>query len=264
MRPDIQRQFYERNVKNGLQLDTHIYKWMPLKYVLLMLKNHELVLNQMKTWEDVYENYLIKQIFYTKHGESVLTTNTQESLYGQSWSKTAESDALWRIYSNISAVKSADKNRYDNIAIRIETTAEKLFDAIYVDDNCMATHFIGQVQYLPQEEIEKWAKGIKLMDGCKTTQHIVDSALMKREEFAHEDEVRPIIFLTTDNPNHGSPLFVRSIQPDDFILSFMIDPRLDDTEVNNITQMLVDAGAKNDKISQSKLYKMNLITLQID
>lgn len=92
--------FKERNVLHGLDLDKPIYKYIPLKYVLQMLKSRQMYFSKVKSWEDTYENFFLKQDFRID-GKMLSADNLAEHVYGQSWTLLAESDAMWRIYSNI-------------------------------------------------------------------------------------------------------------------------------------------------------------------
>lgn len=58
---------------------------------------------------------------------------------------------MWRIYSDIHHGFESDP--LGNIVIRIKTTARKLFNAVYIDDKCMASTYIGAVTYLSQIEL---------------------------------------------------------------------------------------------------------------
>ena len=51
--------FKQQKVLNGLDLDKPIYKYIPLKYVLQMLKTKQLYMSKVKDWEDTYENFYL-------------------------------------------------------------------------------------------------------------------------------------------------------------------------------------------------------------
>lgn len=258
--PEYQK-FKARNVLNGLNLNTKIYKWMPLKYVLPMIQNNKLTFTRMAVWEDVYENFFIKgNVIYNR--KFVGTDNIQQQLYGQSWSYCSESDALWRIYSDIKQVKNNLSPNYDDVAVRIETTAEKLYNAIYINDNCMANTYIGKVLYKQQVDIESEMQN-QTVSFNKLARQIAKHACVKRIEFNHEYEVRPIVFLSSDDNRVANPILQYDIVINQFIDSFVIDPRLLPNNVQDITNILIDAGANPDIISQSSLYQYKPIPLQI-
>lgn len=136
--------FKMQRVINGLDLSRPVYKYIPLKYVITMLKTQKLYVGKVKKWEDTYENFLLKQDFVYDN-RHLSADNLMDQIYGQCWTLLSESDAMWRIYSNPS--------KMNDIAIRIKTTAQRLFDAVYTSDDCMATTSIGSVEYVYKKEI---------------------------------------------------------------------------------------------------------------
>lgn len=261
LRPEYQR-FKDRNVLNDLELDTPIYKWMSLKYVLLMLRDSKLSFTRIADWEDVYENFFLKGNVIS-HGLLVGTSDIQNQMFGQSWSLCPESDALWRIYSDIKSVKNNQLPDYQDVAIRIETTARKLYDAIYYDDSCMANTFIGMVTYKDQKVIEHEMRTLKI-DINDLSRQIPQHACVKRTEFSHEQEVRPIVFLDSTDNRLANHLLQYDIDINQFLDSLVIDPRLSEKDVIAITNMLVNVGVDVNKISQSQLYQYNPIPLHIE
>lgn len=83
---------------------------------------------------------------------------------------------------------------------------------------------------------------------------------MKRKPFAHEMEVRPIVFLDHDA---GDGLLY-DIDPDNMFDEFVIDPRLEKKEVSNVITKLLRGGADPKKVKQSLLYTFtpNIITFK--
>lgn len=73
-----------------------MYKYIRLDYVLNMLDTKKLRFDNIKKWEDVFENFVDKE-------EIILLNSEREEMhsrvyYGQSWTAQEESDAMWRIY----------------------------------------------------------------------------------------------------------------------------------------------------------------------
>lgn len=237
----INNYFKMQCVKNGLDLDQTVYKYMPLKYVIAMLKTQKLYVGKVKKWEDTYENFLLKQDFMYDNIH-LSADNLIDQIYGQCWTKQNESDAMWRIYS--------DPNTMDYTAIKIKTTAQKLFDAVYISDDCMATTSIGSVEYVYKKEIMQWIKGLHMHTAQDIGNNIVPSLYKKRKPFSHESEVRIIIMHDHDM---GEGLFY-DITPAIMFDNFVIDPRLDANKVNEITKILINLGINKNHIKQSKLY----------
>ena len=55
----------DENLKAGnvinMYLDTPIYKYIPFKYLKLMIQNSSLYFGSVSSWEDVYENWFLKE-----------------------------------------------------------------------------------------------------------------------------------------------------------------------------------------------------------
>lgn len=243
--------FKQQKVLNGLDLDKPIYKYIPLKYVLEMFKSKKLYMSKVSSWEDTYENFYLKQDFRVK-GIMLRADHLADQVYGQSWTLQNESDAMWRIYSNIKKI--------NDVAIKVKTTSRKLFDAIYTDDTCMATTSIGLVQYLYKNELNKWLKNLNLTGAQDFGKHVVPSMYMKRKPFAHEMEVRPIVFLDHDA---GAGLLY-DIDPNLLFDEYVIDPRLDNATATKVMTRLLKAVGDPKKVKQSLLYTFtpNVITFK--
>lgn len=237
----LNEHFKQEKVLNGLDLDKPIYKYIPLKYVLEMFNTKKMYMSKVKSWEDTYENFFLKQDFRV-HGTILRADHLADQIYGQSWTLLNESDAMWRIYSNI--------KKTNEIAIKVKTTSRKLFDAIYTDDTCMATTSIGLVKYYYKNEMTRWLKGLNLEGAHDFGKHIVPSMYMKRKPFAHELEVRPIVFLDYDA---GAGLLY-DINPFTLFDEFVIDPRLEKRNATKVMTKLLKAVGDPRKVKQSLLY----------
>lgn len=237
----INNYFKMRCVLNNLDLNKPIYKYIPFKYVLNMIKTQKLYICEVKQWKDTYENFLLKQKFKYKN-ITLKADNVIDHIYGQCWTSLNESDAMWRIYSSPLNI--------DDTAIKIKTTAQKLFDSIYISDECMATTSIGVVKYYYKKDLLQWIKSLHLHTAQDIGDNIVPSMYMKRKPFSHEKEIRIIIMLDT---NIGE-ILKYDINPDNFFEEFVIDPRLEKNHVNIITKKLINLGVKESLIKQSQLY----------
>ena len=228
-------------VFNGLDLSRPIYKYIPLKHVITMLKDKKLYVGKVGNWEDTYENFLIKQNFLYK-GMPLNANSLMEQIYGQCWTTLSESDALWRIYSN--------PKKLNEVAIRVKTSAQRLFDAVYTSDECMATTSIGSVEYFYKKEILAWIKSLNIHSIQDIGNNIVPSLYKKRKPFLHEKEVRIIIMHDHDM---GKGLLY-DIVPETFFDDFVIDPRLDTKSTNGIAKRLINLGINVYIVKQSQLY----------
>ena len=233
--------FKLKRVMNDLDLDKPIYKYIPLKFILEIYKTKKLYMSKVKSWEDTYENFFLKQEFRV-NGHVLSARNLMEQVYGQSWTLLSESDAMWRIYSN--------KRNFNEVAVKVKTSARRLFDVIYTDDACMATTNIGQVQYMYKSELRNWLNDIKIQSAADFGNNIVPSMFMKRKPFSHEFEVRAIVFLDHD----GGDGLLYDINPDSLFDEFVIDPRLEPETTKKIMEKLINVVADPKKVKQSALY----------
>lgn len=247
--------YKNRNVLNGLNLDTPIYKFFPLKYMPTLLQG-KLYVGKVAAWEDVYENFLFKQNFSLDDDTPVKADNLIECNFGQSWTFSDETDAMWRIYSDIQ--HGCVNDPLGNIAIRIKTTAKKIFDAVYTDDNCMASTYIGAVNYLSQRELNDWLSKLYLDTSANLARVMAESLFMKRVEFQHEHEVRIIISYAQDDSRVKEKGIAFAINPANFIDEYLIDPRLVNTDrEKEVQQRLINLGSDKTKIQISQLYHFN-------
>lgn len=255
-----------QNVLYGLDLDTPVYKYMPLKYVKTMIQSHTLRFDQVSRWEDSYENWFLKERIRLTNGEIGSAENLIPGVYGQCWSKKEDSDAMWRIYSVLSK-KTEEGNHFaylDNSAVRIKTTARKIFDAIYKEDQDMASVYIGCVNYLSQADFDNLVDSLNPLSPLSINEVFRNSYYFKRDSFSHEEEIRPIVII----PNVGDSRFGVEclnyiINPDLFIDALVADPRLNEEEYNYVFAQIIEAGASPYCISQSELYKFKQITIQL-
>lgn len=247
--------YKNKNVLNDLDLDTPIYKFFPLKHISALLQG-SLYVGKVSVWEDVYENFLFKQNFSLVDGTPVKADNLIECNFGQSWTSSDETDAMWRIYSDIH--QGCLNDSFEDMAIRIKTTARKLFDAVYTDDNCMASTYIGAVCYLSQLELNGWLSELHLDASANLARTMAESLFMKRIEFQHEHEVRIIISYAQDDSRVTEKGITFAINPANFIDEYLIDPRLVNTDrEKEVRQRLIDLGSDETKIQTSQLYHFN-------
>ncbi len=235
------------NILNGLNESTVIYKYFPMKYLKILLQDCLLRVGHTSKWEDVYENFFLKNEFVFRN----LSGNGKRLIgcvYGQSWTLQGESDAMWRIYSN--------KYR-ESCAVRIKTTVGKLFSVIYPLDSKNPVHdtstFIGRVDYLTDEELIKWQQ--RSIPASEMMRVMIESFFVKRKPFEHEQEVRIIRTIPGDFSDVGVEFLEFEIDPHQLIDEFVIEPRLTTEQSDEVKRKLVDLGVAADKIRQSDLYK---------
>ena len=222
-----------------------IHKYIPLKYLLVLLKEQRLIMKPVATWEDPYENFFLKERFVMEGqlNGSVYTSvdNLTKGLYGMSWTLQKETDSLWRIYSP------------DKLSVMITTKVESLVESVSSEDDKWAV-WLSKVKYKTESEVEEWLDKCKAVSSLKQfIDKIGESFFVKRDAFLAEKEFRVIVNYSDKNPI--MPSFICCpINPSDFLVSYTTDPRLTKYEHAAIRSALIDAGAGAEKIKQSSLY----------
>lgn len=249
----------------GVTKDTPIYKYMPLDYVIIMLLNKKLRLGKIATWEDPYENPILKQRLWRNNNgikETLDLSTVLDNIYGQSWTLLEESDAMWRIYS------------HDKQAVRIKTTIGKLFDAIYnPNSNDSLCTFVGCIKYNDKviDYLTKSRSNKSIIEAfLKNTPAFRDMLLYKREAFKHEQEVRfyyvnPRIWYNTcsDIPSSIGEFKEYDIDFNNLFEEVCFDPRLDNTLYESRRMSLINMGCSADSITKSNLYKLENFEIEV-
>ena len=239
-----------------------IYRIIPIDRLIDMFRNKELILPQVKIWEDVYENFFLKSKFREADGKTFTIDDDFEEYYGQCWSFAKDSDALWRIYSP------------NKQGVQIKTTVNKLLDMFMTSSLVTADGGyglsldtkIGKVKYLNQTEMIKWIEedGLDMFD---IQPHISKSLFVKRLEFKHEEELRIIYFADSKLDNRvksKTKLAVFEINPHDFIEGVSFDPRVDQSFIDAYKHYLHDdLKYPKIKIRKSDLYEFEPYTFKV-
>ena len=247
----------DENLKAGnvinLDLDTPIYKYIPFKYLKLMIQKSNLYFGRVSSWEDVYENWFLKEQMVLPSGEKGSATDLIQGVFGQSWTLQEESDAMWRIYSKLYRTQH---DYLGDTAVRIKTTARKLYNVIYASDEDFNTSYIGAVTYLSQNDFFKMQNTLSLLNPLDLSEVFVKSDFFKRAPFEHEKEVRPILIYSPKHENFGKDGVSFDIDFDNLIDEMVTDPRLTPDEYRTVRGQLIGLGAKSDKIRNSELYNI--------
>lgn len=219
-----------------------IHKYIPLRYLLVMLKEKKMILRKVESWEDPYENFFLKQKFVKPNSCESSSYDSLEGLakglYGMSWTSQDETDSLWRIYSP------------DKMSVRISTTVEKLCEIVGSEDDKWDV-WIGPVTYKTDKELKSWLLQCKSIYNCDSfIEKICQSFFIKRREFSAEHEYRLVVNYDKEN----RPGLCFQCLPETFITSYLIDPRVNQYEFDAIRACLVSVGVKEERISKSDLY----------
>lgn len=242
----------------GIELEDPIYKYLPLAYVLNMYDSKKIRISNVLEWEDVYENYFLKQNLQCK-GQPIDTKNAKECFFGMSWTAREESDAMWRIYSNYA--KGLDN--VSAIAVRVKSTVRKLLETFW-GEAYDAPALIYKVKYDTQNNIEQHlqhlAKSGNLVD---QGEEIRKGLYTKRIEFQHEEEVRAIIGVDMKYLNEYCKYIEIQFTPDNLFEEFIIDPRVTHEQEAWIWERLLSVGINKNRISKSQLYAFTPRTIEL-
>jgi hypothetical protein len=128
----------DTNERNVIRLDIGnlnqpIYRIYALnRFEELLASSDDALVNPTK-WDDPFESFFLEatEVKDNSTGEIISLKNLAADWYGQCWSKKAESDAMWRIYSP------------DKMGVKVRTTVRKLIShsRLY-----RAPHFIIPIQ----------------------------------------------------------------------------------------------------------------------
>lgn len=231
------------NIKES-ECDDHIYRIISYDRFLEMFDSYKNTLVKPKLWEDTFENFTLKsKLKYPDGSEREL--DTHERLYGQCWTTSKASDAMWRIYSP------------DRRSVRIRTTIGKLFTSISIANinTVMAQSCIGKVEYLPESQIISQAKQAFSEHGQMTFGNLFRSLLVKRKAFSHEKEIR-LIHLDWGFDIPSEDIYKYEIDPHALITQVMIDPRISYEEFKNIKADIEAKTGYQGYIKRSLLYRL--------
>lgn len=239
----------------GVHIDTPVFRYYELIDFIYLLINKKNKLVKPEKWDDPYENILLKQVLRTKDGDEYHLHELRKEYYAQCWTlNKEESDSLWRIYS-------PNKSR-----VRVKTTIGKLYENFCEGcDNEGASRFIGKVEYQSKENIiasltnpEEINKTVFVDENIK----LVKTLLKKRNEFAHENEVRLIYKGNKRLDDLEKPNFCYDIDPSYLIEEVLFDPRFDKMVFDETKNLIQKKLKFEGEVKMSDLYevpKLNLI-----
>jgi len=195
---------------------------------MAMIETKSTYLSIVSSWDDPWENVFSKLPKYNEKLVEQIPINSKESMYGQCWSLTSESDALWRIYSPYSE------------GVVIKSRISKLADIN--KDNCS---FIGKVEYfsdLAEIDLNKYSG--------------IQGYLLKRKAFKHEDEVRLLVDYHFMSNKKREDYIQFDIDINIFIEEVIIDPRASKWFEEMVILYCNSKGISS--VCKSKLYDVNV------
>ncbi len=215
--------------------ENHVFRIMSLSRLFELFEGRKNTLVKPHKWDDPFENFILGMKAELPTGERI-EFGQRHSFYGQCWTLTASSDAMWRIYSG------------DKRSVRIRSRIRKLVETF--DRTAVGMVFAGKVQYLSTDEMVTWARRLFRRAAVPDVHVIAKTLLVKRKAFSHEDEVRLLYF----EGQPGGELYAYRVDANSLIEDIAVDPRLTDEEAAQIIQEVRTRTGFRGRITQSNLY----------
>lgn len=237
--------------------ETPVYRVYPIDRLVELFKDRKNTLVKPALWDDPFENLVFQQTALLRNGQRVCFSNVRERYYGQCWTlNTEETDALWRIYSP------------DKKGVRVKTTFQKLWDSYYNPNYlwAMIAFYIGKIQYETVAEIKAFLENPDNLEMIFDTSGAgsVQTLLIKRTEFKHENEIRLVYAANTETDDLTKKIYQYEIDPNDLIDELLFDPRFEEVDnfVNREAQMRAFGFTKT--IDKSSLYQLPNFNLRLN
>lgn len=242
---------FKLNLKED-DLNKRIHRFISIENLEEIILFGKLTIPKIECWDDPYENFFFNTKMTVSHVDRDPTDfsnsllEIKSRLYGQCWTFTDESDALWRIYSGNSR------------GIKITTTLRKLVELVQYSELANDNVCVGRVEYFKFDDIQKFVKGFKHFSKMDS-EFLFKTLLMKRQEFSHENEVRVIY-----NSGHDfkEKLKHYPISINEFVESITFDPRIENRYETLYRKLLLKLGFKN-TITKSELYKFDALSIVV-
>jgi hypothetical protein len=239
-------------------LDKPIYRIFSFQRLEKIFKERKLTLVKPKLWDDPFENFILNSTGRLPDGRQ-FQMGFRDNFYGQCWSLTKESDAMWRIYS-------PDKN-----GVKVKTTIRKLLTPLFQIGRqhqkmngvvYNLSSFVGKVKYADTKTLITMLKDEQRMSSKIFDQSGWGQAstfFFKRVAFRHEKEVR--LIYNSENKNQFDT-FKFDINPFELIDEIVFDPRMTESIYQEQKDKVIEWGFDK-RIIQSGLYKLKTFTIDL-
>jgi hypothetical protein len=217
--------------REPIDMDQRVYRIFPRPYFEEALRTKRLTFVRPDKWQDPWDQPRGISLFddTVQPWRHAIVKDCEESVYAQCWSRTGESDTLWRAYSRVKKDEGTTRNvDSDEEGVQVSTVLQKLSNTFNNSDAPKEVRmFIGGVIYQSPADIEQWIANqvdtFKADAFLKATE-TVSLLLRKRRAFEHESEIRCFIALPVSDPT--PKLFSISFEPNELFDSVAFDPRL--------------------------------------
>lgn len=230
-----------KSLVENLDSKKALYRIISFDSLLQMLNEGVNYLVKIRLWEDVYENFILKEKLKCD-GKEIGMNSLSEVFYGQCWTSKQSSDAMWRIYSP------------DRKGVRIKTRLGKLYNSTQSGNGAVV---VSQVKYYSQAKIEDDIQHLPVLTKGQFISLMIQSLFVKRNSFSHESEYRVIYVSNSKQETIDKPVKFFPINPHDFIENIYFDSRADDAYVERCKRVLVNAfNFPATRIRKSNLYSL--------
>lgn len=206
-------------------------------------------------WDDPFENFLLAHtLVRTPDGELGTLEPLAADWYGQCWTMTADSDAMWRIYSpHHTGIKAT---------ARLGDLLDGLARSVRLSVRLQA--FAGKVEYKDQAAITSHMSSLTFTDLAMggTNDRFAELLCVKREAFAHEDEIR-LLYCDAEPKVGDGTVYLYHFDPNATLASVEIDPRLSQPEADAVARELRAAGLTVPAM-RSTLYDVPSFTIPLE
>lgn len=169
-----------------------LHKYLNFQQFIGMVECQRLYLTSLHKWDDPYEGFPIREHVFPFESKAsklkdVFASSSRENIYAQSWNQGEESDALWRIYSNIFGVRITVESD------RIEKQIEHMLDCLNIPGFTADKVNHYPVIYGATFDSSRCHKGEGVYEVTDR-----DACEHKRKAFSHGEEYRFSIRLRPD------------------------------------------------------------------
>ena len=240
--------------------NVELFRIMPLERFLQMLYTGKNVLVRPSMWEDPYEKVIRKSVIKSEDKEIPFD---ETRWYGQCWSKSKESDGLWRVFTKNS----------NSRAVKIKTDSDTIKKSLNYIENSELAFFLESVKY-PEEKSENlknalvdlfrfdwlWENGYTFSlknDFFENDPNVFAAPMLltKRYQFKHEEEVRLLCYSKKTSEAKTFEYDIKWMMPD-FIKEVVLDPWTPEGLDVIVKDIIGKYCPNNDiKVTKSDLYK---------
>ena len=218
-----------------------LYRFISYETLLDYLVNKRFPFSKCKLFKDPWELFFNDAEFIIDDNDSWGDPH-KEHLFAMCFTKTEESEALWRIYSkNKSGVK---------IVVSVERL-KKLVKDSYLDFDV----YLQEMVY--DDNVKNEDFFVNKFPNAKTIKELRRACLfLKRKAFEYEQEVRLVLDSKKERPDEDI-YHILVEDPNEIIEKIVLSPRIDNEMVILQRKILKDKFGFKGDIAKSQLYTYN-------